>query len=219
MPLFVPLGLMTTSAPATATFIAQTADASGGSSHNFTSQTLKASMVICVSCIGGATQGVSAMTVGGISATLVIAQGNTGGAPNEDNSSIWRVSGVTPGTGTIAVTFTTAYSECAIATFETVGRAAAASATDSIGWAAAGSNPTKNINVPANGFVIAAASTVSADTWTWTGPTERSDGTTPSYSQTTASQNYTAAQTPLTVTATRSGTAKGAFVVASWAPA
>jgi len=208
---------------ATQTFIASTVEPLNLTTYTFASQTLKASMVLAVCMSGSATQAITSVTVGGITATAVIAQGNPDA---ETIIAIYRVSGVTPGTGSIVAVSTTGSNRCGIATWETVGRAATSSATSGVGFAAGGANPTSTtINVPAKGFVVAAVNQVNETgcTFTWAaGSTEVWDQTIETSATWSGSgANYTAAQAGLTIAATRSLTAssKGAMVVAAWAPA
>lgn len=203
-----------------ANFVAATVDTTDTTNYTFASQTLYESMLVCAGRMGAATQGVSSLTVGGVGATLVVAQLNP---DNEVYSSIWMVSGVTPGSGSIVVNGSAASTKCSIATYETTNRAATAHHTASAGFASGGADPSASLNIPSGGFAVGYALEINESvTWTWTGlSTEDVDATIEGAStHTAAHQNSMTVETGRTITAARSATTnKGSLVTCSFAPA
>lgn len=207
---------------ATATFLASTVDTANATNYTFSSQTLRASMVVAITRSGAATQGVSSVTVGGVSATLGV--GNVS-ANGEGYCGLFHVSGVTPGTGDIVVNGSSAANRCGIATWETTGRSATPHHTASDPYSAGDADPSVSLNIPASGFAIAAvhaAGGVGSESVTWTNLTERYDATIESAGnvQSGASDDFTAAETGRTITANRSDDTNqyGALVALSFGP-
>lgn len=165
-----------------------------------------------------AVQTVSAITVGGVSATLTVAQTNSGGEQTE----LWQAAVPSGTTGDIVVTWTGAEVGMGIGVWRIVG--AASTAHDTGGSAA---NPaTDTLNIPANGVAIACAGMAAAAlSFTWAGLTERydaqgvEDGAT-SGTHSGASDEFATIQVGLTITATPSGAPirNPVMAIASWGP-
>lgn len=151
---------------------------------------------------------VSSVTVGGISASLVIAldDGNS-------RTELWQADVPTGTTADIVVTFSGGANACDIGVWAVYGAAAAAHHTAS----SSANPPSANLNIPANGVAIGVArENGSGVLSTWTNLTERFDRT----SGTGASDAFVAAETGRTITCTpAAGGAEMPMVLASWAPA
>jgi hypothetical protein len=159
---------------------------------------------------------VSSMTVAGISATKIIADGGGVNAGVE----LWRASVPTGTTGDVVVTYDSSSARCGVSLYAGYDIATTATATDT-----SNADPgVGSINVPAGGVAIAAMTQVSGDpggTTTWTGLTEDADfvvGGEPG-SMSTASDDFASAQTPLAISANISNGSTFAFVCASFAAA
>lgn len=159
------------------------------------------------------TRNVNSMTIGGISASFVARQNSSNG----DTTEQWAVSVPSGTTATIVVTFNANMGGCGIGVWAMYGAQSSASAT-----AGSIANPMSvSINVPAGGCAIGSLVDSQSNTWTWTGITKRFDefvNATVS-NQSGASDQFGAAQTGLSITATPSLTpSDNAMIVTAWAP-
>jgi len=159
---------------------------------------------------------VSSLTVGGVSASLVVRASGS----DHTRSELWIASVPSGTTGDIVITWSGTKDRCGYAAWAMYGASASASdtATD------ADTTPSQTIDVPAGGYLIAAFSgngSGAARTATWTGPSENYDETIQdNFTQTGASDAYAAAQTGLTVSISFSGAMSlAAMSVASFTPA
>lgn len=178
-------------------------------------------VVVAVGTAAGvaAADGVASITVGGISATLVVQTVPPLG--DEAQVELWQADVPTGTTADIVVTWNGAHSRCGIGVWAVTG--AGTGATDTVEDNSGTASETGTIDVPAGGVLIAAVvhGGASVITHTWTGPTERYDETIEGNdAHSGASLAYATAQTGLTVTATFSTAVDvGAMVGAAWGPA
>jgi len=177
-------------------------------------------VIVAFSCSGGGTQLINTMTIGGISATEHIEQGNTDG---EMASAIYSANVPTGTTADIVVVLNRSAGRAHVAVWEATGISVTPNDTKSDNAAASAADPSVSINCPATGFIIAYTSSTggSGSTYTWAGVTEDFD-TGPiefSYTASGASDVFATQQTGLTVAPTWSDSlSKGCLVVASWGP-
>jgi len=159
----------------------------------------------------------SAVTIGGNSATLA---GSTY-LNVENDSSIWYAAVASGTTADIDITYSAAKQTVGVAVYAITGASGGPSATSGDTTDDA---PSTTINVLAKGCLIACAShAVGGGTLTtWTGPSEDYDDNSGGGNSgfTAAHENYSAAQTGLTVTATADGAAvNSSMACAAWGPA
>lgn len=160
----------------------------------------------------GATFTLSGITIGGVSATIVRQVTRT--VTNSNSQAIVIANVPTGTTGDIVVTWSTTVLRCAVGVWSATNLASATAHDSATSTATA---PTYNIDVPAGGFVIAAALTAAATTTTWTEATEKFDATLESFvTYTGASKEYETAQTDKTITATFGTATETCGVFASW---
>lgn len=217
----------------TAHMTASTAIVTDTGTYTFSSTSLglgaanRAIAVIVYARDSGATATLSSVTCGGNSMSSVVA-GRAAGT-NVNFASIYIIDA---GTGSaldgttsasIVVTFSESILRCAIDVIRLTNiSGTTAYDTDSV-TATSGSSQTRSPDVPANGICLAGWSFVSSSgsTVAWTNIAEISDR---NYESNTiasgAMQHFASAQTPLAITATRSGgtLTEQALVVASWSP-
>lgn len=214
LPLFSMLG--GNDIKATVSLTDNSVDTTNLTTYTFSSQTLGTAaanrkIIICVAGNGGNAGAVSSLTVGGISATNVIAVSDGGTVQSE----IWVADVPTGTTGDVVVTFSTAKARCGIGVYRAIGSQSTANAT-----ASSTADPmSASLFIPYNGIGIGVAQDISTSTYTWTNLTEDYDEifevTT---TQTGASLNNLSPQTP-TITANPSNTAvTPAMALASWSP-
>jgi hypothetical protein len=173
-------------------------------------------IAIGVTARGSAGSAVSAMTIGGVAASLVVARTNSTSANNV--AEIWEASGPTGTTGSVVVTFNGEMLRTRVMVYRIVGSASTVHDTDS---GVAAEDPSASIDVPAGGVAIAiAVGTGVAGSETWSGLTE--DTATSPESQirsTGASDEFASTQTGLAVSVNFTSVVNAALVVASWGPA
>lgn len=175
-------------------------------------------IVVCVDGVNVADGSVSSVTVGGNSASLVVAA-PTGGSVAKNRSEIWAVDVAAGTTADVVVTFSVAYFNCGVGVFRVIG--AASSATDT-GSSVAAPTMTDTLNIPANGIAIGGARSTDAapPTFTWVGIAENYDtdhAGTDGY--TGASAEFESEQVGLNITCTSTGTIGQAMAIASWGTA
>lgn len=154
---------------------------------------------------------VSAVTVGGVSATQVVT------ATNSDNAvSLWIAAVPTGTTGDVVVTLSTGVLRCAIQVYRLTGIASPVpyhTVTGSGTGTASGA-----LNIPAGGVAIGCAVQGTTTTAaTWAGLTEDYDAQVEVITASSASGTFASPQTGLTVSCTFGGGA-AAIVAASWSP-
>ena len=155
---------------------------------------------------------VSSLTVGGVSATLVVEQVS---AAASYTVSMW-IANVTSGTtGDIVVTWSAGQTRTGIGWWTATGLSSG-TANDSGGSTA--SPGTDTLNVLEGGFAVAAIVNIETgtDTVTWTNLTEKYDELYESVNQSGASDATTAGTLVITATYSSSGSNNNAFVAASW---
>lgn len=201
-------------------FLQGATDTSDLETYTFASQNLGTAaagryIIVCVEARASASRTLDAVSVGGVSATIVASLGFSGGQ-NRIGIAIAAVPAGT--TGTVVVTFSVAMLRCAIQLYRVVGLD---SGTPSGTWSNAVLNPQVSVDIPAGGFGVACAlaqsSTAAA---TWAGLTEDYDAIVDSQiCATSASGVFASQQTGLTVQSSfTSGTVHG-ILAAAWAPA
>lgn len=176
-------------------------------------------------CVGGrngaaaTVRAVTAVTIGGVSASLVVGTSATGSS-QATTLDFYRALVPTGTTATIDVTFAATISECTVAVWAVTGQAnlsAYATAADNASLITS----TISLNTVAGGFVLAGGCGNNGPSFTWAGVTERYDAsTTIVYSFADASA-LTSSESPRTVTATRSitsNTGLGLGLAVSFAP-
>lgn len=205
--------------PVVCTLTDHAVDSANASSYTFSAKSLGAAsadrkiVVAALRNSGGSTAGVSSMTIGGISATLIVAKNHV----NECNSELWQANVPTGTTGDIVVNWGSSANRMGIGVWAVTGAAAAAYATSSSGSSV--DNLTTTINCPASGCVIAGAAGNSS-TFVWSGVTERFEDAPEGTNQkgSGASDNFAAAQTGLTVACATTGGGDSSMVVCSFGP-
>jgi hypothetical protein len=189
-------------AAATVSFVASTVSGTAARSYTFSSHAIGAAaanrkVVVGVSGITGG-RAVSTVTVGGNSASLVIAKLSAGEAVE-----LWQVELAAGTTGDIVVDFGAGgnFDGCGIGVWAVYGAAAAATDT---GGSSAADPATDTLNIPAGGVAIGVVGhrVATPDLFSWTNLTERYDETVVSEGgHSGASDAFAAAQTALAITA------------------
>ncbi|MCR9215293.1 MAG: hypothetical protein NXI13_16370 [Proteobacteria bacterium] len=200
---------------ASGTILGSDVDGSSSDVYSFTGKTLGAAdstRYIGVAVVKrDSTEVVIGVTVAGVTATEIVDTGGTSAV------SIWWAAVPTGTTGTIEVTFDASTTRCGIGWCRSLNVAATATAT-----ATGGVSSTLNLdlNTTAGGFVFAACTATSGPTVSWAGVTEGYEETIEGdLIQSGAAQETASASTPLTVTATLTGSANQAGCAASFAKA
>ena len=206
---------------ATITFTDSSVDQTDLTEYTFSTQAIgdaaaDRKVVVCVH--GGNNDAtVASLTVGGISADLVVAKASGVGGSFFNENEIWQAIVPTGTTADVVVTWSAGQLECHIGIFAVYGAQSAAHAT-----ATDITDPlSQSLAVPAGGVAIAFASIEEVRTFTWgAGITEQFDQTTSSRATSTGASDAYAADTTVTVAATpSSSTTKIILVAASWGPA
>lgn len=199
----------------TIAFTDSSIDASNASTYTFSSQALgtaAADRVIVVGLFGDTARTVSSVTIGGVSASRVKRQLNTGNFVE-----LWQAAVPTGTTGDVVITFSGACSRSGVGVWALYGANPTAHDTG-----ASSANPgTDTLDVPALGVAIAYSAGSSIASWSWTGLTEKFDELleTDTY-HAGASDAFSGTQTGMTVTATaNTAPTQPALVMASWGPA
>lgn len=155
----------------------------------------------------------NSVTIGGVGASLVATAATDGNA----RTALYAAAVPTGTSGSVAVSLSAAALRCVVELYRATGieASAHATATDT------GSPFTQSIDVPAGGVALAGGQSAGISAVSWSGLTERSEALVESVMRySSASGEFAAAQSPLAITATVTGTANGpTFVFASFAPA
>lgn len=204
--------------PATATYLQNAVDTSSQTTYTFTSQnfgTAASNRFLIVAFASRHNSGssgvtVTGVTIGGLTATQIVAGSNSQG----NNCEIWGVVVPTGTSGTVAITFSSAKNGIGMALYSCV-----VNSTTPVQTATSTTtpSPTGNVNVPANGFAIGVGFRDSNTTATWSGidlDDNMANGSNRSTS--VAHKNFTSAQTPLAVTCNWGGSNTGNFATASF---
>lgn len=206
------------------TWTAGTTFTTSGSSHsggNYNGMSIGAAdssrKIIAVVGWGSASdQTISSMTIGGVSATVVV---NADTATSSGGLAIAIADVPTGTTADVAITFSGTVARSSVSLYRVINLTSSTIHASTTDTAATSGEVTGSLNVPANGFCIAGAVTVDGTAWTWSaGPTENYDVDIGSASNgfSSALGEYVSAQTPLTVTATCGTGSRSALVAASW---
>lgn len=206
------------------TWTAGTTFTTSGSSHsggNYNGMSIGAAdssrKIIAVVGWGSASdQTISSMTIGGVSATVVV---NADTATSSGGLAIAIADVPTGTTADVAITFSGTVARSGVSLYRVINLTSSTIHASTTDTAATSGEVTGSLNVPANGFCIAGAVTVDGTAWTWSaGPTENYDVDIGSVSNgfSSALGEYVSAQTPLTVTATCGTGSRSALVAASW---
>jgi hypothetical protein len=215
--------------PVDGSFTDNAKDGTNTNSFSFTSQDLGAAdaarYIVVVVCgyLASGNHNLTAMTIGGETASLVIAAG--GAANNNARTEMWIAAVPTGTTGTVDVTWDVPVSNCFISVYRLVGINPTAFDTAT---STAADDMSVTIDCEAGGFIIAGSqnSNNSTDlTVTWAGVTEDvedyiNDGAIPQTDNnwSSASDGFATAQTGLTVSANWSGSGEHAGVAAAFSP-
>jgi hypothetical protein len=151
----------------------------------------------------GLSADVSSITIGGVSATVAVQSDNTG---NSVNGQCWIAYAIVPTglTGTIVVNYDVFGSDhLIIGVLRATGLLSTVSSdTDKT----QGSNPLAlSVDVPARGFVVAAASSVSGSTISWNTGTEMVEGPESAYMSTMFTTLQFSSQSGKAISATHNG--------------
>ena len=207
---------------ATVVFTDSSVDGTDGTVFTFTTQSIGTAasnrkIVVSVSmAAAGAGRSVSTLTVGGISATLLVADTSSGGT---EQTELWQADVPTGTTATIVVTWTGgSVARTGIGVWAVYNAASSASDTGNRDSGAA-QDMTLNITIPAGGVAISAAGSGTSATYTWTNLTEDFDETIESSTtQSGASDAFATLQTEITITADRTaGTSNGTMCAVAFA--
>jgi len=211
--------------PVTVSYTASAGDATDATAYTFSSQAIGTAganrkVVVGTSCTrsAGAATSVSTLTIGGVSATLVVAAPTDG--VNDRPTEFWQADVPTGTTADIVVTWGDAAVRCGIGVWAVYDAASAANDTGS----SVADPMTDTLNIPANGVAIGFSNSSGGTpaTHVWTGLTEDFDSVNPEaedvYSG--ASDAFAVVQTGLTIESNPSvASAANGFVIASWGPA
>lgn len=194
-------------------------DTANASTYTFSAQNLGTASsdryIICTigSRIGSADLNLNSVTIGGVSATIVIQETNF--TTNSGLAAIAIAAVPTGTTGDVVVTLDGTAARCLISLYSATDLS---SATAHEALANTGVNPTIALDVPTDGFAIAIATQWTATTTAWTGLTERLDTT--SESNTTysiADDAFVSGATDQTITADFTTNGQNpVMVAASW---
>ena len=203
-------------------FLQYTEDTANQSTYTYSSENLGVAaadryIIVAVnSRRGGNPADVTSVTIGGVSATIVVEQANSDA--NSDVSALAIANVPTGTTGDVVVVYTATMARASIGVYRATG---IDSATPYDSGSSTAADPTFDIDCEAGGFVIGTACSNSNTTTTWSGITEDWDDEMETYlTHTGASDEFVSAQTNLTCTAnfgSAGSTPCGVF--ASWSPA
>ena len=167
-------------------------------------------LILAIATISFAGQSLNSVTIGGVTATARVARG--GGAHSLNGYSyVFDATVPTGASGDIVLNISTTFDLTSLSLFRAIGlKTAGAYHTN-----ANENTGSITVNVPANGFIIAAKASINTTSMTWTGLTrERNDHAGSNESTSTAYSALMAAQTGYTVTTT--STDNNAQVIASF---
>lgn len=201
---------------ATSTFLQATYDETDTSTYTYAAQNLgtaSSDRKIIVAVHGrksGANTTINSVTVGGISATIVVQDSNN--LSNSNTAGIAIASVPSGTTGNVVVVFGATMARSEIGLWSVVGLY---NSTPTVTATSLTNDGTCTINVLAGGFVIGAGTVITQFT-TWSNLTERYDDSVSSTVSSGASNNFATAQTGLTITADRPTVANMVTVFAAW---
>lgn len=192
---------LTTAATLASSFVSSASDGVDASSFTFTGQNIgsaAATRIVVVTVHGRGNASVSGVTIGGVSATQVVALSNPASGVR-DTVAMFQLAFAAGTTANIVVTWSASVGRCAIGVFNITGDAAASSTATAT--QNSGDPTTTTINIRANGCAIAAAydGTGVANSATWAGLTERYDATVENDTYTGASADFATVQTGLSI--------------------
>lgn len=203
---------------ATVTFTDSSVDAVDRSTYTFSAQALgvaAANRKIVVAICYSTTASITSVTIGGVTASQVVAATGTGGMKIE----LWQAAVPTGTTGDIVIVHPGTSDRDGIGVWAVYGAQSAANDTGS----STGVDPLADtLNIPAGGVAIGAAvnNDAGVDTYTWTNLTENYDEVVEDPADHSgASAAFAAAQTALSISVNESSASTaGALVMASWGP-
>lgn len=212
--------------PVTISYTASAGTNANATAYTFSSQAIGTAasgrkVVVGASCrrSAGAAATVSSLTIGGVSASSVVAAPTDGS--NDRPTELWQATVSSGTTGDIVVTWNAAALNCQIGVWAVYDAASAADDT-----ASSVADPMNaSLDCPANGVIIGKAISGgggSAATHAWTNLTENFDSINPESeeSSTGGSEAFTAAQTGLSITCDPSvSSVANGMALASWGPA
>lgn len=162
---------------------------------------------------GSGAKTVDSVTIGGVTATIVRQAQN---ATTNSTVGALAIAAVPTGlSGSVVVTFSEQMLRCGIGVWRIVGHDPTAHDSDS----STATDPTVNLDIPANGSAVGFATTGNTGATTWTGLTESFDGNVDGLDYTGASDDFVTQQSGLTILANFSATADSVGIFASWGPA
>jgi len=199
--------------PPSVTFADHAVDLTSATTYTFTSRALSTAassrkIVVAIAGYTGTTT-VSSVTVGGVSATLVVQkQVNAASA----NAELWIAAVPTGTTGTVVVTWGAGRTGCGIGLYAVYGINPTASNTATASDAATAASITASLNIPATGVAIAVSTSSQAGgvTQSWTNLTKNYDEQMETGSagyQSGACAVFATTQTGLNITSTYSSSA------------
>lgn len=177
-------------------------------------------VVVVIGSRANAARSLSSVTVGGNAATAIATANATGGGA--EIAAIYAIAVAAGTTADIGVTFSSTMLRCGIGVYTLTGTGSVTTAYGTATVTSNGTNPTDStIDCPAGGSILAVnfSNSGATSTTTWTGLTERFDiqPETVSNGVSSASDDFAAAQTNLTITATVANVlAFQAMAIASW---
>lgn len=205
---------------ASVTFLQKAGTGTNATAYTFSSQSLgtaDADRYIIVGIVSrdtGQSTTLDSVTIGGVSATIVVNHRNLDGGGNTSFAAIAVANVPTGTTGDVVVTFSQETLRCGIGMWRTVG--IDTTPTDTGGSSA--DDPTTSLDVSAGGIAVGIAmASNGTSTTTWAGLTEDWDDSTDveSTTYTGASDDFATIQSGLTVTANlttpEAGNSAGAF--------
>lgn len=168
---------------------------------------------IIVGCGWQGTVTLSSATIGGVAATIVLQAASS----SVSNVALIIADVPTGTTGDVVLTLSGSTQRSVVGVYRVVDLTSSTAHATSNATSSTAGVITGSLNVPANGFAIAAACTADGSAWTWTAPTEDYDQFPESnHAISTASASYVSAQTPLSVSTTCGTGTRSVLVVASW---
>lgn len=168
---------------------------------------------------------ISALTVGGVSASEVVAIENTYDSVG-CGAAIWIADVPTGTTGTVEITFSGSVARGGYSVFRVVNLDSATETDSDVDALSTAGVVTTTIDIPANGFAVAVASSLDPEPGTGVGSFSWNSGWTEQFDSgplelenvfATATRSVTAAETGTTVTATEiNGGPRSCLAVAAW---
>ena len=169
---------------------------------------------IVVAAFGTSSQTISTLTVGGISASLIVGRTDTS---SERRVELWAAPVPTGTSGDVVVTWSGAQIRSGVGVFSMTGALSTANDTQSDAVASGASSV--SLNIPSNGGAIAVGDSATSGLNSWTGLTERYDENVEAADyHSGASDIFQNANAALTVTFTPSVSGINVMAAASWAP-